>query len=103
MGPIGGMGDQRPRAWQNRLYLSLLARLAADLCWQGQGVGNALLRDAMERTLQAAEIAGIRAFAVHAKDEEARPFYEQFDFVPSPADPMHLFVLLTDLRRIVFR
>jgi hypothetical protein len=36
---------------------------------------------------------------VHAKDEEARRFYEHFDFVPSPADPMHLFVLLKDVRR----
>jgi hypothetical protein len=50
--------------------------------------------------LQAADIAGIRAFAVHAKDEEARRFYEKFDFMPSSRDPMHLFVLLKDRRRI---
>ena len=55
----------------------------------------------MLRTLQAAEIAGIRALAVHAKDEDARRFYEHFDFVPSPTDSMHLFVLLKDVRRIV--
>jgi GNAT superfamily N-acetyltransferase len=81
--------------------IMLLARLAIDRRWQGQGVGKALLRDAMQRTLQAADIAGIRAFAVHAKDEEARRFYEHFDFVPSPTDSMHLFVLLKDVRRIV--
>ena len=52
--------------------IMLLARLAIDHRWQGQGVGKALLRDAMQRTLQAADIAGIRAFAVHAKDDEAR-------------------------------
>jgi GNAT superfamily N-acetyltransferase len=79
----------------------LLARLAIDRRWQGQGVGKALLRDAMQRTLQAADIAGIRAFAVHAKDEEARRFYEHFDLIPSPTDPMHLFVLLKDVRRII--
>jgi len=79
----------------------LLARLAVDRRWQGQGVGKALLRDAMQRTLQAAEIAGIRAFAVHAKDEEARTFYQKFDFISSPTDPMHLFVLLKDVRRII--
>jgi GNAT superfamily N-acetyltransferase len=79
----------------------LLARLATDRRWQGQGVGKALLRDAMHRTLQAAEIAGIRALAVHAKDEDARRFYEHFDFIPSPTDPMHLFVLLKDVRRII--
>jgi len=81
--------------------IMLLARLAIDRRWQGQGVGKALLRDAMQRTLQAADIAGIRAFAVHAKDEEARRFYEHFDFIPSPTDSLHLFVLLKDVRRIV--
>lgn len=81
--------------------LVLLARLAVDHRWQNQGVGKALLKDAMLRTLQAAEIAGVRALAVHAKDEAAKRFYEHFDFVPSPSDPMHLFVLLKDVRRIV--
>jgi len=79
----------------------LLARLAVDRRWQNQGLGKALLKDAMQRTLQAADIAGVRALAVHAKDDEARRFYERFDFVPSPSDPMHLFVLLKDVRRIV--
>jgi hypothetical protein len=60
-----------------------------------------LLKDAMRRTPQATGIAGIRAFALHAKDEEARRFYLKFDFIPSPSDPMHLFVLLRDARRIV--
>jgi GNAT superfamily N-acetyltransferase len=81
--------------------IMLLARLAVDRRWHGRGVGKAVLRDAMQRTLQAAEIAGIRAFAVHAKDEDARRFYEHFDFIPSPVDPMHLFVLLKDVRRII--
>jgi GNAT superfamily N-acetyltransferase len=79
----------------------LLARLAVDKNWQGKGVGRALLRDAVLRTLQAAEIAGIRALAVHAKDDRARAYYEQFDFVSSPSDPLHLFVLLKDLRKLV--
>jgi hypothetical protein len=48
--------------------------------------------------LQAADIAGIRAIAVHAKDEPARNFYLKFDFIPSPTDPMHLFVSLKDVR-----
>jgi GNAT superfamily N-acetyltransferase len=81
--------------------IMLLARLVVDRRWQGQGIGNALLKDAMLRTLQAADIAGIRAFAVHAKDENAKRFYEHFDFIPSPVDPMHLFVLLEDVRRII--
>jgi GNAT superfamily N-acetyltransferase len=50
---------------------------------------------------QAADIAGIRAFAVHAKDDSARRFYEHFGFVPSPADARHLFLLLKDLRQLL--
>ncbi|MGA3161120.1 MAG: GNAT family N-acetyltransferase, partial [Terracidiphilus sp.] len=72
---------------------------AVDKNWQKKGVGRALLRDAVLRTMQAADIAGIRALAVHAKDEQARRYYEQFDFVVSPADPLHLLVLLKDIRR----
>lgn len=83
--------------------LVLLTRLAVDRRWQHQGVGKALLKDAILRTLQAADIAGVRALAVHAKDDEAKRFYENFDFVPSPSDPMHLFVLLKDVRRITDR
>ena len=78
--------------------IMLLARLAVALDWQGKGVGAGLLKDAMLRTLQAAEIAGIRAFGVHAKDNQARAFYERFDLVPSPTDPFHLFILLKDVR-----
>lgn len=81
--------------------IMLLARLAVHKDWQGKGIGRALLRDAVLRTLQAADIAGIRALAVHAKDDAARQYYEQFDFISSPVDPLHLFVLLKDLRKTV--
>ena len=80
----------------------LLARLAVATAWQGKGIGGGLLKDAMLRTLQAAEIAGIRAFAVHAKDEQAKAFYEHSDFVASPVDPYHLFRLLKDLAAVAF-
>ena len=81
--------------------IMLLARLAVAVLWQSQRLGSGLLKDAMVRTLQAAEIAGIRAFAVHAKDDQAKAFYEHFDFVPSPSDPYHLFRLLKDIRSMV--
>ena len=81
--------------------IMLLARLAVSNKWQKRGVGAGLLKDAMRRTMQAADIAGIRALAVHAKDEAARQFYAHFDFIPSPTDPYHLFLLLKDLRRMI--
>ena len=83
--------------------LMLLARLAVHHEWQGRGLGSGLLKDALRRTAQAADIAGIRALAVHAKDEKARAFYRHFDFIDSPTDPLHLFLLLKDLRRYVFQ
>ena len=81
--------------------LMLLARLAVATSWQGKRLGAGLLKDAMLRTLQAADIARIRAMAVHAKDEAARAFYERFDFIPSPSDPYHLFLLLKDIRTLL--
>jgi len=81
--------------------IMLLARLAVHKDWQKKGVGRGLLKDAVLRTLQAADIAGIRALAVHAKDDNARRYYEQFDFLASPTDPLHLFVLLKDIRKCV--
>jgi GNAT superfamily N-acetyltransferase len=93
-----------PERLQKRLArhpvpIMLLARLAVHTDWQRKGIGRALLRDAVLRTVQAADIAGIRALAVHAKDNQARVYYEQFDFLPSPADPLHLLVLLKDIRK----
>lgn len=81
--------------------LMVLARMAASLSWQGKGVGTGLLKDAMRRTVGASEIAGIRAMAVHAKDDEARGFYRRFDFELSPTNPLHLFMLVKDLRGII--
>ena len=79
----------------------LLARLAVDLCFQEQGLGTALLKDALLRTLQAADIAGIRAVIVHAKDEAARQWYTRFGFESGPAVPMQLFLLLKDIQHAV--
>ena len=79
--------------------IMLLARLAVSKAWQGRRIGSGLLKDAMKRTLQAADIGGIRAFAVHAKDIQAKQFYERFGFIASPTDPLHLYRLIQDLRR----
>jgi GNAT superfamily N-acetyltransferase len=81
--------------------LMLLARLAVGTAWKGRGVGAGLLKDAMRRTTRAADIVGIRALAAHAKDDTARAFYEHFGFIASPTDPLHLFILTKDLRRVI--
>lgn len=81
--------------------LMVLARLAIHIGWQRRGLGIGLLKDALLRTMQAADIAGIRAIALHAKDDDARSFYEHFNFRPSPSDPLHLFLLLKDIRALI--
>ena len=79
----------------------LLARLAVDRNHQRQGLGKALLKDCLLRTVQAAEIAGIRALLVHSKDDAARNWYLNLDFEPSPTDPHHLFLLLKDVKAML--
>jgi len=81
--------------------LLVLARLAVHNEWQGRGIGSGLLLDALGRTLQVADIVGVRSLAVHAKDDSAAAFYRHFGFAPSPSDSRHLFMLIKDIRAIV--
>lgn len=76
----------------------VLARLGIDLEWHGQGLGSGLLLDALRRTLQAADIAGIRAIIVHAKDLNAQAFYQHFGFQSFPGEELILYRLLKDVR-----
>jgi len=79
----------------------LLARLAVDQQHLGHGLGAAMLKDALRRTLAAADIAGIRALLVHAKDDTAQQWYQAFDFKPSPTDRYHLYLMLKDLKLVL--
>ncbi len=76
----------------------LMARFAVDQSEQGKGLGKGLLRDALHRALQGSEAIGGRAFLVHAKDEDARAFYQKFGMQPSPTNALHLFLLFKDIR-----
>lgn len=79
----------------------LLARLAVDRRFQGRSLGGELLRDALLRTLAAADIAGLRAVIVDAKDEPARRFYQRYGFESFPGDPLRLALLVKDARVFV--
>jgi GNAT superfamily N-acetyltransferase len=81
--------------------VALLGRLAVDRGQKGKGLGRALLADALLRTAQAADTIGISALLVHAIDEDAKRFYVHFNFEPSPVDPMHLMLLIKDLRALI--
>lgn len=79
----------------------LLARLAVDRDFSGKGLGTELLRDALLRTLAAADIAGLRAVVVDAKDDRASRFYQSFGFESFPENPHRLFLILKDVRALL--
>jgi len=72
----------------------LLGRLAVDLRYRGERLGEALLKDALVRSIAAAHHIGARALVVHAKDERARGFYERYSFERLVGDPDSLYLLL---------
>ena len=79
----------------------VLARLAIATKFQRRGYGVGLVKDALQRTLQAADIAGIRALMVHAKDQAASKFYHHLGFQPTVVDPLHQYLLMKDIARML--
>jgi GNAT superfamily N-acetyltransferase len=81
----------------------LLARLAVGREHQRAGLGRSLLQDVMLRCLDAADAIGARVLLVHAKHEAAKAWYMQYGFEESPTDPLHLLMLLKDVRALLAR
>lgn len=81
----------------------LLARLAVDREHQGAGLGRSLLQDVLLRCVDAAEAIGARVLLVHAKHDAAKAWYIRYDFEESPTDPLHLLMLLKDVRAFLQR
>ena len=79
----------------------LLARLAVDMSEQGRGIRSGLVKDAIVRAAQAADIIGVRALLTHAKDDAARAFYRNFGFEPSPVNELHLYLLMKDIQKTI--
>ena len=89
-------------AGRSPIPVILLARVGVDLGVQGHGLCAALVKDAMLRVHQAAEPVGARALLIHAESETARAFYVHLaEFEPSPTDPLHLVLLMTDIEDIL--
>ncbi|MDZ7957420.1 MAG: GNAT family N-acetyltransferase [Aulosira sp. DedQUE10] len=89
------------RNMPNPIPVVILARLAIDSSYQGQGLGRALFRDAALRVVQAADTIGIRGIIVHAISESAKDFYLALGFNLSPLEPMTLMITLNDLRACI--
>jgi GNAT superfamily N-acetyltransferase len=79
----------------------LLGRLAIDLRYQNQGIGRALLRDALIRAASVAADAGVFAVLVHAMSEPAKRFYLSRGFVESTIQPMTLVMTIETIHTIL--
>jgi len=75
----------------------LLGRLAVDTGFQGRGLGDALLRDALLRCFQVSAHVGARGVLVHALSDSARRFYVRWRFAASPVDPMTLMLRMSTM------
>jgi GNAT superfamily N-acetyltransferase len=78
------------RSMPDPIPMAVLGRLAVDQNFHGKGIGVAMLKDAVLRVKQAADVMGIRGVLVHAISDEARQFYERFGFTGTPSHPMTL-------------
>lgn len=87
-------------AGHNPQPVALLARLGVDIAHEGRGLGAALLQDAISRVAELGAQIGCRGLLVHAETEQARDFYRHLvlGFEPSPTDPLHLLLLMKDIR-----
>ncbi len=83
--------------------VALLARLGVSTSHEGQGLGAGLLADVMKRASTAGRTIGCRGLLIHAESDDARAFYLHLipEFEPSPTDPLHLILMMKDIRRTV--
>jgi GNAT superfamily N-acetyltransferase len=81
--------------------LLLIGRLAVDQNWRGQGLGTALLADALRRCLAVSEIAGLRGVIVHAFDDEAVEFYRKNGFTRSPLGERVMIMAIETIRAVM--
>jgi GNAT superfamily N-acetyltransferase len=79
----------------------LLGKLAIDRSAQGQGLGTALLYDALQRAAQISEEIGVFLVEVKALDENAKRFYLKYEFVEMLDSPMSLFLNLKKIRHLL--
>lgn len=83
--------------------VALLGRLGVDRRRVGQGLGRALLVDALRRVHHASDSLAVYAMVVDAKDDRARAFYERFGFIVLPDSATRLFLPMSTLESLFER
>ncbi len=79
---------------------AVLGRLAVDQSYQGRGLGETLLMDAIHRTLRASEAMAVYAIIVDAKNDQAKAFYERYSFLSFVTTPRQLFLALETFKKL---
>ena len=85
-----------PDAWRKKLPRRIpgvrLGRLAVDKQYQGKGLGELLLVDALTRAQRIYTEAGGIGLFIDAIDERAADYYRRFGFAAAPDNPLLLFL-----------
>lgn len=91
--------DRRP-GLATQVPAALLGRLAVDKRHQGQGLGELLLMDALQRIREAAKNVAAHAVVVDAIDDSAKRFYQKYGFLGLTDNPLHLFLPMASVREV---
>lgn len=84
---------------QSPVPVVLIGRFGVDKSFQGSGIGTFMVRHAFGETLKTAQLVGVRAVMVDAKDQDAANFYERLGFTAPVNDPLRLFIMIKDVKR----
>lgn len=79
----------------------IIGRFAIERTWQGKGLGEYMLMDAMDRILRASQVLAINIVTVDAKDERAKSFYMRYGFIPFPKRPLQLFIPVKTIEKMI--
>jgi len=82
------------------LGATLIGRLARDLSFKGQGIGEILLIDALKVALAMSRRIASAAVVVDAKDDHAHRFYTGFGFMPFPDAVKRLFLPMLTVEKL---
>ena len=89
------------RGLPSQVPAARLARLAVATSAQGEGLGRLLLIDALGRIAQASQQVTAYAVVLDALDDDAKSFYESYGFLDLTNHPLHLFLPMMTVQRLV--
>lgn len=87
------------KKYPQRIPAAKLARLAVDISFQRQGLGEYLVVEALAKTLSVYETMGLVGLLVDAKHDDAKQYYLQFGFQAAPDQLANLFMPIKAIKQ----